>query len=108
MDIVIFSQQVELHLLKQSFQSLAQQMELLLSKRLWFIMLEQFLMKYVWSAAGLVMVGSSILLGNGIELGFVLFFFNCFDQILNNQLVCCDTQKNVSNYPLPPSPIPCT
>ena len=57
--------QVELTLLKQSFQSLAQQMELLFSKRLWFIMLEQFLMKYVWSASGLVMVGSSILLGKG-------------------------------------------
>lgn len=57
--------QVELTLLKHSFQSLAQQVELLFSKRLWFIMLEQFLMKYVWSASGLVMVGSSILLGKG-------------------------------------------
>lgn len=63
-------------------------------------------MKYVWSAAGLVMVGSSILLGNGTELGFVLFFFNCFDQILNNQIVRCDTQKNVCLITLSPPPPP--
>ena len=63
-------------------------------------------MKYVWSAAGLVMVGSSILLGNGTELGFVLFFFNCFDQILNNQIVRCDTQKNVCLITLSPLPLP--
>ena len=61
----VFKLQVELCLLKHSFKSLAQQMELLFSKRLWFIMLEQFLMKYVWSAAGLVMVASSIFLGKG-------------------------------------------
>lgn len=61
----VFKLQVELCLLKHSFKSLAQQMELLFSKRLWFIMLEQFLMKYVWSAAGLLMVASSIFLGKG-------------------------------------------
>jgi len=61
----VFKLQVELCLLKHSFKSLAQQMELLFSKRPWFIMLEQFLMKYVWSAAGLVMVASSIFVGKG-------------------------------------------
>ena len=61
----VFKLQVELCLLKHSFKSLAQQMELLFSKRHWFIMLEQFLMKYVWSAAGLVMVASSIFVGKG-------------------------------------------
>lgn len=68
----VFKLQVELCLLKHSFKSLAQQMELLFSKRLWFIMLEQFLMKYVWSAAGLLMVASSIFLGKGNQAFRVL------------------------------------
>lgn len=72
---IFFCIQVELTLLKQSFQSLAQQMELLFSKRLWFIMLEQFLMKYVWSASGLVMVGSSILLGKGTKQLYMIIWY---------------------------------
>ena len=47
----VFSQ-IEHDLLRSSFAALAQQMDLIFRKRLWFIMVEQFLMKYMWGLAG--------------------------------------------------------
>ncbi|CAG0886895.1 unnamed protein product [Darwinula stevensoni] len=48
-------------LLKRAYLAMIRHMHLIHEKRLWYIMIEQFLMKYVWGAAGLIMVSIPLL-----------------------------------------------
>lgn len=55
---------VELLQLREAYRRLTHQMNIIYSQRLWFVMLEQFFMKYVWSGTGMVMISFPILLGS--------------------------------------------
>ncbi|KAK9876399.1 hypothetical protein WA026_012710 [Henosepilachna vigintioctopunctata] len=57
--------QVEQSHLRSAYQILVQHMEYMFGVKLWFVMLEQFLMKYVWSGTGIFVVSLPILLSTG-------------------------------------------
>ncbi|XP_053671987.1 ATP-binding cassette sub-family D member 1 [Anopheles nili] len=52
---------VEHSQLQEAYSRLVSQMNSIFTQKLWFIMLEQFFMKYVWSGTGMVMVSLPIL-----------------------------------------------
>lgn len=57
-------QRVEMMQLREAFRRLANQMNIIYTQRLWFVMLEQFFMKYVWSGTGMIMISLPVLMGD--------------------------------------------
>lgn len=55
--------------LQDAYSRLVNQMNSIFTQKLWFIMLEQFFMKYVWSGTGMVMVSLPILTTSGLPNG---------------------------------------
>lgn len=47
--------------LREAYRRLCRQMNTIFSQKLWFVMVEQFFMKYVWSGTGMIMVSLPIL-----------------------------------------------
>uniref|UniRef100_A0A2S2Q197 ATP-binding cassette sub-family D member 2 n=1 Tax=Sipha flava TaxID=143950 RepID=A0A2S2Q197_9HEMI len=57
---------VEMIHLQDAYQSLVQHMNSIFSQRLWYVVLEQFLMKYVWSGTGMVVVSLPIIMSSRV------------------------------------------
>uniref|UniRef100_T1IMI5 ABC transporter domain-containing protein n=1 Tax=Strigamia maritima TaxID=126957 RepID=T1IMI5_STRMM len=53
---------VELVHLRKIYQALIAQMNLICKQKLWYIMLEQFLLKYVWSGTGMVLASMPLIM----------------------------------------------
>ncbi|CAG0888013.1 unnamed protein product [Cyprideis torosa] len=53
--------------LRTSYESMVKQATKILRQKWWYVMAEQFLVKYVWSAAGMVIVSIPMLTGSDVE-----------------------------------------
>ncbi|XP_014607275.1 PREDICTED: ATP-binding cassette sub-family D member 1 [Polistes canadensis] len=59
--------QTEHRYLTTAYKSLVNHLRRILAKKLWYVMLEQFLMKYLWSGTGLLLIAFPLLYNSGSE-----------------------------------------
>ncbi|KAI4501916.1 hypothetical protein M0802_003251 [Mischocyttarus mexicanus] len=59
--------QTEHRYLTTAYKSLVNHLRRILAKKLWYVMLEQFLMKYLWSGTGLFLIALPLLYNTGSE-----------------------------------------
>ena len=69
--------QVELNMLQKAYRALSRQMNRIFWKRLWYIQMEQFFTKYVWSASGLIMVAIPIISTKAVHADGMLLNIIC-------------------------------
>lgn len=55
---------IERTVLERAFALLVGQMNVIATKRLWYVMLEQLLMKYLWSATGMIVIAMPVMLSD--------------------------------------------
>lgn len=86
--------QVEMGNLRSAYASLVRHKNRIMAQRLWYVVLEQFLMKYVWSGTGMVMISLPIIMSSLHSNGqfSIIFSFSttvypqCFSSDLTNAI----------------------
>lgn len=89
-------EKVEHSLLTKCYKSLSRQENVIYFKRLWYIMLEQFFMKYVWSSAGMLMIAVPLMTATGYSKDASEEVRNAWDNSSEGELVSFRTETFTS------------
>uniref|UniRef100_H2YG40 ABC transporter domain-containing protein n=1 Tax=Ciona savignyi TaxID=51511 RepID=H2YG40_CIOSA len=93
-------EKAELSLLRRCYRSLVEQTNMIYLQRLWYVMVEQFFMKYMWSSAGMIMIAIPILTAKGYAENCKLkLFMDAFTSSRNLLTTSADAlERVISSY----------